>query len=251
MPIDFNALTADGRPPVRPGTVEHAVLAVLVGHSSEGLTPSEIAAETTQDIQQGSLGPTLRRLADRDLVRHDSPYWAAKADLTAEEVPPIPTEPQTRPGGQLQGDDLAGLLGSEPEQYEQWTGGAVDPIIKGDDPGISRGDVGWIGQSESSAAAEDQHRGQPIVVLSDDRHPQSAQLVVGIPLSTADLPESVALDPANWTAGRPPANAVAVPWAPQTLPQRVFTATIGAIEHDRVNRFCVQSNRYTAPIRSQ
>jgi hypothetical protein len=76
-------------------------------------------------------------------------------------------------------------------------------------------------------------------------------LVVGIPLSTADLPESVALDPTDWTAGRPPANAVAVPWAPQTLPQRVFTATIGAIEHDRVNRFYVQSNRYTAPIRSQ
>ena len=251
MPIDFDALTADGRPPVRPGTVEHAVLAVLVGHSGEGLTPSEIAAETTQDIQQGSLGPTLRRLADRELVRHDSPYWAARADLTTEEVPPVSAEPQSGISGQLRDADLAGLLGTDPEQYEQWTGGVVDPDTEGDDPGISRGDVGWIKQSESSAANEDQHRGQPILVLSDDRHPQSAQLVVGIPLSTADLPESVALDPANWTAGRPPANAVAVPWAPQTLPQSVVTTTIGMIEHDPINRLCVQSNRYTAPIRQR
>jgi hypothetical protein len=186
---------------------------VLVRRSGESLTPSEIAAEMTQDVQQGSLGLTLRCLADRDLVRHDSPYWAARADLTTEEVPPASTEPSSGLGARLSSDDLVVLLDTEPEQYEQWTGGAVDPDINsdGDDPGISRGDVGWIEQSESSAVAEDQHYGQAILILSDDRHPQSVRLVIGILLSTADLPESVALDPTNWTAGRPPANAIAVP----------------------------------------
>jgi hypothetical protein len=58
---------------------------VLVGHSGEGLTPSEIAAETTQDIQQG--------LSDR---RFDASQTAISFATIRPTGPPEPTSPPRR-----------------------------------------------------------------------------------------------------------------------------------------------------------
>jgi mRNA-degrading endonuclease toxin of MazEF toxin-antitoxin module len=202
-----------------------------------------------RDIQQGSIGPTLRRLAERDLVQHESPYWAATAELTIEDLPAGDRTSGAR--DQPESISVSGLLGSDPEQYEKWTGGTIGSQAEGGHVETTRGDVAWIeeGASSSSAKDRDQSRGHPILVLSDNRHPRSDRLFIGIPLTTTELAETVALGPEDWTAGRPPADAVAVPWAPRSLPQRSLTATIGTIDHDRVNALCVRTDRYTSPVR--
>jgi hypothetical protein len=249
MPTDFDTLSEGDAPVIQAGTVEHAVLTVLTRHTGEGLTPSEIATKAVQDIQQGSIGPTLRRLAERDLVQHESPYWAATAELTIEDLPAGDRTSGAR--DQPESISIAGLPGSDPEQYEKWAGGTIDSHAEGGHAETTRGDVAWIegNASSSSIKDRDQSRGHPILVLSDNRHPQSDWLLIGIPLTTTELAETIALGPEDWTAGHPPADAVAVPWAPRTLPQRSFTDTIGTIDHDRVNALCVQANRYTSPVR--
>lgn len=57
------------------GSNAHAILSFLLENPETGFTPSEIAEAT--DLPNGSVGPTLQRLEDRDLVRHREPYWAA------------------------------------------------------------------------------------------------------------------------------------------------------------------------------
>lgn len=56
------------------GSNAHAILSFLLENPETGFTPSEIARAT--DLPNGSVGPTLQRLEDRDLVRHREPYWA-------------------------------------------------------------------------------------------------------------------------------------------------------------------------------
>jgi len=65
-------------PALRPGTNGRKIIDFLLEHPATGFTPSEI--RDAIDIPRGSVGPTLQRLEERDLVRHEEPYWAIGAD---------------------------------------------------------------------------------------------------------------------------------------------------------------------------
>lgn len=81
MPVDFERYdpAADDRGlRLTEGTNAHAILQFLAEHPGRGFTPKEIADAT--DVPRGSVGTTLTRLEDRDLVRHKEPYWAIGHD---------------------------------------------------------------------------------------------------------------------------------------------------------------------------
>lgn len=78
MPVKFNeydAASEDIDWAVAPDSNAYAILSFLAEHPETGFTPSEIHEVT--EIPRGSVGTTLRRLEDRELVRHKEPYWAA------------------------------------------------------------------------------------------------------------------------------------------------------------------------------
>lgn len=60
------------------GSNAQRILSYLLDNPRTGFTPSEIAEAT--GIPHGSVGPTLQRLHNRDLVRHKEPYWAIGTD---------------------------------------------------------------------------------------------------------------------------------------------------------------------------
>ena len=73
MPIsidEFEAGTADER-----RTNAERVLQFLVRNRDQAYKATEVAEAT--GVNPNSVHPVLRRLADRDLVRHREPYWAA------------------------------------------------------------------------------------------------------------------------------------------------------------------------------
>lgn len=75
MPVEFDAYDeSEGRIDITEGSNAHAVLSHLSEHPDQGFTPAEIHEAT--DIPYGSVGPTLQRLRERDLVAHKEPYWA-------------------------------------------------------------------------------------------------------------------------------------------------------------------------------
>lgn len=75
MPVSFDSYDEDvGRMDLSEGSNAHAVLSFLAETPEKGFTPEEIHEGT--GIPYGSVGPTLQRLAKRDLVRHKAPYWA-------------------------------------------------------------------------------------------------------------------------------------------------------------------------------
>jgi hypothetical protein len=81
VPVRFeeyerSAEDVDWRP--TPGSNAERLLRFLLEHPETGFTPSELAEET--GIPTGSVGPTLQRLHDRELVRHREPYWAIADD---------------------------------------------------------------------------------------------------------------------------------------------------------------------------
>lgn len=79
MPVDFEAYDPDqGRIDLADGTNAHRILSFLVDHADLGFTPKEIHEAT--GVARGSVGPTLRRLAEHGFVRHKGEYWAAVAD---------------------------------------------------------------------------------------------------------------------------------------------------------------------------
>lgn len=79
MPVQFDEYDGEtGRMNLSEGTNAHTILAFLAEHPSQGYTPKEIAAST--GINRGSVGPTLSRLEDRDLVRHKGEVWAIGKD---------------------------------------------------------------------------------------------------------------------------------------------------------------------------
>lgn len=78
MPVDFEAyeqLVESVDWAVDPDSNAYRVLAFLASNPSLGFTPKEIHEET--GIPRGSVGTTLSRLEDRDLLQHEEPYWAA------------------------------------------------------------------------------------------------------------------------------------------------------------------------------
>ncbi|MFB6296874.1 MAG: MarR family transcriptional regulator [Halobacteriales archaeon] len=81
MPVQFDEYESSGDGiewTIREGSNAHRILAFLLDHPEKGFTPNEIADGT--DIPKGSVGPTLQRLKERDLVRHKQPYWSAARD---------------------------------------------------------------------------------------------------------------------------------------------------------------------------
>ena len=79
MPVDFDAYDpGQGRMDLAEGTNARRILAFLAGHPDVGFTPKEIHEAT--GVARGSVGPTLRRLAEHGLVRHKGDYWATADD---------------------------------------------------------------------------------------------------------------------------------------------------------------------------
>lgn len=60
------------------GSNSHKILAFLSEHPDQGFTPKEIHDAT--GVTRGSVGKTLQRLEERQLVRHAEPYWAIGED---------------------------------------------------------------------------------------------------------------------------------------------------------------------------
>jgi hypothetical protein len=63
---------------LREGSNAHTIVAFLAAHPEQGFTPKEIHEVT--GVTRGSVGKTLQRLEDRQLVRHAEPYWAIGDD---------------------------------------------------------------------------------------------------------------------------------------------------------------------------
>lgn len=79
MPVQFDEFdSTDEEWTIREGSNAHRILSFLLAEPEKGFTPSEIAEAT--GMPEGSVGPTLQRLAERDLVRHKRPYWSAARD---------------------------------------------------------------------------------------------------------------------------------------------------------------------------
>ena len=75
MPVQFDAYDENkGAIDLDEGSNAHTIVSFLAEHPAQGLTPKEIHEAT--DIPYGSIGPTLKRLEERGLVRHKAPYWA-------------------------------------------------------------------------------------------------------------------------------------------------------------------------------
>lgn len=63
---------------LREGSNAHKILAFLSEYPEQGFTPKEIHEAT--GVNRGSVGKTLQRLKERQLVRHAEPYWAIGED---------------------------------------------------------------------------------------------------------------------------------------------------------------------------
>lgn len=59
---------------LREGSNAHQILSFLSEHPEQGFTPKEIHEAT--GVTRGSVGKTLQRLNERQLVQHAEPYWA-------------------------------------------------------------------------------------------------------------------------------------------------------------------------------
>ncbi|MFC6763571.1 MarR family transcriptional regulator [Natrinema soli] len=79
MPVDFREYSADqGRIDLTEGTNARTLLSFLLEHQGIGFTPAELHEEA--GVARGSVSPTLSRLEQAGLVRHEGNYWAAAED---------------------------------------------------------------------------------------------------------------------------------------------------------------------------
>lgn len=117
MPVEFESYQGpdsdDGALHLTEGTNAYRILEFLASHPNQGFTPKEIAEKT--DIPRGSVGTTLSRLYDRDLVRHKQPYWAIGDDDRLAVY-----------GAMIQGVTNATERFGE-EEWGDWEATAVDP----------------------------------------------------------------------------------------------------------------------------
>ena len=79
MPVEFEeyrkSSSSDGFDwTLREGSNAHTILSFLAEHPEQGFTPKELHEAT--GVARGSVGKTLQRLEERQLVRHAEPYWA-------------------------------------------------------------------------------------------------------------------------------------------------------------------------------
>lgn len=82
MPVDFESYDPDTNPGGGLRLTEESnafeILQFLANNPGQGFTPKEIREET--GVPRGSVGTTLTRLEERELVRHKKPYWAIGDD---------------------------------------------------------------------------------------------------------------------------------------------------------------------------
>lgn len=79
MPIDMETFEERDEEALGGGRSQpERVLAFLANHPDSAYRPSEIAAQL--GIPDNSIHPVLKRLEDRDLVRHKGTYWAITDD---------------------------------------------------------------------------------------------------------------------------------------------------------------------------
>jgi predicted transcriptional regulator len=75
MPVEFDTYEEEtGQMDLSEGSNAHAILSFLAERPDQGFTPTEI--HESVEIPYGSVGPTLARLEERELVRHKAPYWS-------------------------------------------------------------------------------------------------------------------------------------------------------------------------------
>ena len=77
MPIEFDSYERSGDEGAwvtDPETNGYRILEFLAPRPDMGFTPKEIHDAT--GVARGSVGTTLRRLEERELVRHKEPFWA-------------------------------------------------------------------------------------------------------------------------------------------------------------------------------
>lgn len=74
VPIDIETFDEAAESDLGEPTNAEKVVRFLARNDDRAFTPSEIAEET--GVKKSSIGTVLRRLEDRDLVRHKGDYWA-------------------------------------------------------------------------------------------------------------------------------------------------------------------------------
>ncbi|MFB6228207.1 MAG: MarR family transcriptional regulator [Halobacteriales archaeon] len=74
MPIEIETFTEASDGELTGMTNAEKIVRFLYTNDDKAFTPSEIADGT--DVKKSSIGTVLRRLEDRDLVRHKGDYWA-------------------------------------------------------------------------------------------------------------------------------------------------------------------------------
>lgn len=80
MPIDIETFEEGDEEALGGGHSQpERVLSFLAQHADTAFQPNEIAQRL--DIPNNSIHPVLKRLEDRDLVRHKERYWAITDDL--------------------------------------------------------------------------------------------------------------------------------------------------------------------------
>ena len=116
MPVDFREYDPDAEQHSLQLTEDsnaYTILQFLATHPEAGFTPKEISDET--GVPRGSVGTTLSRLKERDLVRHKEPYWAIGED-----------DRLAAYSAMLHGTEAAADRFGE-EDWGEWEETAVDP----------------------------------------------------------------------------------------------------------------------------
>jgi hypothetical protein len=81
MPVDFGAYDPNtdlSGMRLTEGSNAAKILRFLADNPTKGFTPKEISEAT--GVPRGSVGTTLNRLEEHQLVRHTPPYWAIGED---------------------------------------------------------------------------------------------------------------------------------------------------------------------------
>jgi len=133
MPVDFQGYDpeTEGELHLAEGTNAYEILNFLASNPERGYTPKEISEQT--GVPRGSVGTTLSRLAEHDLVRHKEPYWAVGED-----------DRLAAYGAMVHGIDGAEERFGD-EEWGDWRETAVDPRPAGseaDHDGAVDGDDG-------------------------------------------------------------------------------------------------------------
>ncbi|WP_066414913.1 helix-turn-helix domain-containing protein [Halorubrum aethiopicum] len=119
MPIGIDEF--DSRDPDQRETNGERVVTFLVRNRDKAYKAAEIAEAT--GINENSIHPVLKRLADRGLVRHRKPYWAIGDLETVREATTFAS--------------TAGFLDEElgPESREEWLAAAREGDAESDEDG--------------------------------------------------------------------------------------------------------------------